>query len=349
MQTNMTLRLAMYAPALLLAGAGFTFFAQGQESPPQAELVEVRKIWDRAPHNAFTDLVRFKGQWFCVFREGQAHVSPDGALRVLTSPDGEAWVSAARLTGANGDLRDAKITVTPKGELMLSGASALHPPAPAKHQSLAWFSADGKSWSPPVVIGDTNQWLWRTTWHRRTAYSIGYDTAGEKFIRLYSSKDGRQFDALVPRLFDEGYPNETSIVFLPDDTALCLLRRDGQPASGQLGTARPPYTEWKWKDLGVKIGGPHLLRLPDGRLVAAVRLYDGAARTSLMWLDADTGRLREFLKLPSGGDTGYAGLAWHAGLLWVSYYSSQEGRTAVYFAKVRLPRKEAGSQANVPR
>jgi hypothetical protein len=339
----------MYAPALLLAGAGFTFFAQGQESPPQAELVEVRKIWDRAPHNAFTDLVRFKGQWFCVFREGQAHVSPDGALRVLTSPDGEAWVSAARLTAANGDLRDAKITVTPKGELMLSGASALHPPAPAKHQSFAWFSADGKSWSPPVVIGDTNQWLWRTTWHRRTAYSIGYDTAGEKFIRLYSSRDGRQFDALVPRLFDEGYPNESSVVFLPDDTALCLLRRDGRPASGQLGTARPPYTEWKWKDLRVQIGGPHLLRLPDGRLVAAVRLYDGAARTSLMWLDADTGRLSEFLKLPSGGDTSYAGLVWHAGLLWVSYYSSHEGQTSIYFAKVRLPRKETGPQADLPR
>ena len=47
------------------------------------ELVEVRKIWDWAPHNAFTDLLRFKGKWFCVFREGNAHVSPDGALRVI--------------------------------------------------------------------------------------------------------------------------------------------------------------------------------------------------------------------------------------------------------------------------
>ena len=57
------------------------------------KLVEVKKIWDRAPHNAFTDLIRFQDRWFCVFREGKNHVSPDGALRVLTSPDGVKWES----------------------------------------------------------------------------------------------------------------------------------------------------------------------------------------------------------------------------------------------------------------
>jgi hypothetical protein len=305
---------------------------------PSAELVEVRKIWDQAPHNAFTDLIRFKDEWFCVFREGRAHVSPDGALRVLTSRDGRTWSSAALITSTNGDLRDAKITETPGGELMLSGAIALPQPAAVKHRSLAWFSKDGKSWSAPVTIGDPNQWLWRTTWHKGIAYSVGYDTAGEKFVRLYSSKDGRRFDTLVPRLFDEGHPNETSLLFLPDDTALCLLRRDGAPGSGKLGFAKPPYTAWDWKDLGVKIGGPHQLRLPDGRIVAAVRLYDGTVRTSLVWIDPDTGKLTEFLKLPSGGDCSYAGLGWHEDLLWVSYYSSHEGKTSIYLAKVKLPK-----------
>ncbi|MBI2926564.1 MAG: exo-alpha-sialidase [Verrucomicrobia bacterium] len=302
-------------------------------------MLEVRKIWEAAPHNAFTDLVRFKGRWFCVFREGQAHVSPDGALRVITSKDGQDWTSAALLTSTTADLRDAKITITPKGELMLSGAGALHQPAESKHRSLAWFSKDGAKWSEPVIIGDANQWLWRTTWHKNIAYSIGYDTTAEKFIRLYASKDGRKFNTLVPTLFNEGYPNETALVFLPDQTCLCLLRRDGNPGTGQLGRARPPYTQWAWHDLGVKIGGPHMIRLRDGRFVAAVRLYDGGARTSLLWLDPEAGRLTEFLKLPSGGDTSYPGLVWHKGLLWVSYYSSHEGKTSIYLAKVKLPRK----------
>src|SRR5262245_44914769 len=97
----------------------------GQAAP---RLLVVRKIWDAAPHNAFTDLVRFQGGWYCAFREGQAHVSPDGALRVITSRDGERWESAARITWDNGDLRDAKLSITPDGRLMLSGAAALLQP-----------------------------------------------------------------------------------------------------------------------------------------------------------------------------------------------------------------------------
>ena len=311
----------------------------GMSAPSPAEIVEVKKIWDRAPHNAFTDLARFRGEWFCVFREGSRHVSPDGALRVITSRDGAEWSSAARLTAANADLRDAKITTTPDGRLMLTGAAALHPPAPARHQSLAWFSEDGRHWSEPLKVGETNQWLWRTTWHRGTAYSVSYDTAGKNFIRLYASQDGRDFQPLVPTLFDQGQPNEASLLFSADDSALCLLRRDGTPGSAQLGHARPPYTRWEWRDLGVKIGGPQLLHLPDGRIVVAARLYDGGMHTALLWLDPVAAKLTEIRKLPSGGDTSYAGLVWHEERLWVSYYSSHEGATSIYLAKVRLPAK----------
>ena len=40
------------------------------------------------------------------------------------------------------------------------------------------------------------------------------------------------------------------------------------------------------------------------------------------------------LTLPSGGDTSYAGMVWHNDLLWVSYYSSHEGKTSIYLAKI---------------
>jgi hypothetical protein len=301
-----------------------------------AELVEVRRIWDRAPHNAFTDLVRFHDRWFCVFREGTAHASSDGALRVLTSPDGREWISAALVTREGADLRDPKITVTPDDRLMLTGAAASPPPAPSRHQTLAWFSADGRDWGVGAPIGDPDVWLWRVVWHQGTAYGIGYGTAERGFVRLYRGRDGRTFETLVETLFAQGFPNESSLAFLPDETCLCLLRRDGDPATAQLGTARPPYTSWAWKDLGTRIGGPCLLRLPDGRLVAAVRLHDGRVRTALCWLDPEQGTLREFLTLPSGGDTSYAGLVWHEGLLWVSYYSSHEGKASIHLAKVKL-------------
>jgi hypothetical protein len=300
--------------------------------------VEVRRIWDAAPHNAFTDLVRFKDRWWCVFREGAAHVSPDGALRVLTSADGDAWESASLVAMKGADLRDAKIVVAADGRLMLNGAGAMHAPSTVKHQTFAWFSEDGRKWSEPVRIGEPDFWLWRVTWREGAAYGVGYGTAGAKAVRFYASKDGRAFEVRVPVLFDRGEPNEASLLFLPDATGLCLLRRDGPGGTAQLGTAQPPYSEWSWKDLGVKLGGPQLVRLGDGRIVAAGRRYEGGARTSLHWLDPE-GRLTEFLKLPSGGDTSYPGLVEHGGLLWVSYYSSHEGKTSIYRAKVKLPEK----------
>ena len=92
------------------------FVLASGSSLPAAELA-VEKIWDQGNHNAFTDLTRFKDRWYCVFREGKGHVSPDGALRVLQSDDAKTWRSAALITSETGDLRDAKITVTPQGKL----------------------------------------------------------------------------------------------------------------------------------------------------------------------------------------------------------------------------------------
>ena len=324
----------LIAPLMVLLSS--PLIQASNQNTPSASLVEVRKIWDKAPHNAFTDLIRFKDRWYCVFRAGKGHVSPDGALRVISSRDGKDWQSVALMTSSNSDLRDAKIAIAPDGRLMLGGAAALHQPAVAKHQSLVWFSQDGQHWTEAIKVADPNIWLWRITWHKDVAYGIGYSTVREKLIRLYSSRDGVKFDTLVKKLFEKGYPNETSMIFLEDNSVACLLRRDGKPSTALLGSSRPPYTDWTWKDLGVRIGGPHMIRLPDGRFVAAVRLYDGGTRTSLCSVDTDAGTLSEFLKLPSGGDTSYAGLVWHEGLLWISYYSSHEGKTSIYLAKVRF-------------
>jgi hypothetical protein len=322
--------------------SAFAGTAIGQTTRPT--LVDLRKIWDAAPHNAFTDLTRLGDKWYCVFREGARHVAPDGALRVLTSGDGVNWVSAARLTSAGADLRDAKITTAPDGRLMLNGAAAIPgQDGRTHHQSKVWFSADGTSWDEGHNIGEYDHWLWRVTWHKAIAYGIGYNTnpidgKPDLYVRLYESRDGVHFTTLVDRLASEQQPNEATIRFLPDDdTALVLLRRDGKPGTGLLGTARPPYTKWAWKDLGVKIGGPNFIRLSDGRLIAAVRLYDGKVRCSLCWLDAEAGKLGECLALPSGGDCSYPGMVWHEGMLYVSYYSSHEGKTSVYLARVKVP------------
>jgi hypothetical protein len=212
------------------------------------------------------------------------------------------------------------------------------------------FSEDGVTWTPTQRVREEGEWLWRVTWHEGKAFAVGYGREGaDRVARLYRSDDGRRFETLVPRLFEKGYPNEATLRFLPDGRGLCLLRRDGSPNTAQLGRAEPPYTEWTWQDLGVRVGGPNVVRLPDGRCLAVTRRYDGGVRTSVQWLDVEKGTLTECLRLPSGGDTSYAGLVWHEGRLWVSYYSSHEGKTSIYLARVRLPESGAASASPGPR
>jgi hypothetical protein len=303
-----------------------------------AELLDLHKIWDQAPHNALTDLIRFEKAWFCVFREGEDHISPDGKIRILTSEDGLAWKPGALLSIPGSDLRDPKITVTPWSKLMINAAAAYDPAASVRHQSLVWFSRDGIEWSPPEKIGDPNFWLWRIAWRGDLAYSVGYSTVRPLITRLYLSRDGITFEPVIGRMFSEGFPNEAAIAFEENGRAICLQRRDAEgAATAQLGLAHPPYHDWNWKDLGVRIGGPQILPLPDGRIVAAIRRYGKEPWTSLNWLDPADGRISEFLALPSGGDNSYAGLCWYRDVLWVSYYSSHERRTSIYLAQVRIP------------
>lgn len=311
-----------------------------QVDPGKAELVDLRLVSNEANHSAFTDLIRFRDAWFLSFREGQGHVSPDGALRVVTSPDGETWETVARMTSETGDLRDPKLTITADGRLMLSGVSALNPPSDIRHQSMVWFSKDGREWTDAKPIGEPNIWIWRPAWHKGKAYGVGYSTVPpERFTRLYSSEDGVDFKPLVSTLSDNGFVNESTLLFLDDGSALCLTRRDGALPAGSalIGRSQPPYKEWTWKDLGKHLGGPNFIRLPDGRFVAGGRSHAGSPHMALAWLDPEAGTLEEFLALPSAGDNSYPGLVWKDGLLWVSYYSSHEGKTSIYLARVKLP------------
>lgn len=306
---------------------------------PAMELVGVRKIWDQAPHNAFTDLIRFKGKWYCAFREGKGHVSDDGQLRVLRSDDGESWASVARLAWDGGDARDAKLSITSGGELLLNGAVRfLEPVDGNRHQSVTWLSADGENWSGPLACpSGLGTWRWSVTWHDGMAYSFGYsgkDAAG----CLYRSADGRTWEVVKSGVFPDAdsYGNETSLLFTDAGAAWCLLRRDKGSQTALLGVSQPPYTKWTWTDLGVRVGGPKMIQDRDGGFLAVVRLYDGGARTSLCRIDPAAGHFTEVMALPSGGDTSYAGMVISEGLLWISYYSSHEDRASIYLAKVEI-------------
>jgi len=312
---------------------------------PTAKLISVKKIGDQAPHCAFTDLAFWKGHFVCAFREGRAHVATDGKIRILSSPDGENWSSSALLALEGFDLRDAGLSVTPDDRLMLIGGAA-----PRKNEkelvptgSFIAFSDDGVKWTKPQIVVEPGRWLWRVNWRDGKAYGISYSSfrgaSGASYTSLLVSDDGIKYRELVPKLFDEETPTEATVRFDEDGTMYCVQRRDGTPRwkSAMFGASRPPYTEWKWRDLGMHVGGPNFIRLPTGQWIATGRFFhDKKPKTDLAWLDVEKGTIEPILSLPSGGDTSYPGLVWHDGVLWVSYYSSHEGKANVYLAKVSI-------------
>lgn len=258
---------------------------------------------------------------------------------MLSSPDGQIWTSTA-LVGETGiDLRDPKVSITPDDRLMMvTGGSVYDGTRYLGRQPRVMFSSDGSTWSTPERILAEGDWLWRVTWHEGRAFGVTYKaeagTAPEWSATLVSSADGRRFERVTAFAVPDR-PNETTLRFMPDGEMAALVRREAGNRFAWVGRSRAPYTTWTWRETPQQIGGPNFIRLPDGELWASGRSYPGGPKTVLGRLSLDGG-YEPALTLPSGGDTSYAGMVWHEGQLWVSYYASHEGKTAIYLARVKV-------------
>jgi hypothetical protein len=299
-------------------------------------LISVDRIWDQAAYSAFTDLCRHDGRWVCVFREGVAHAGDNGSARVLTSEDGQTWRSAAFLQEDGVDLRDPKVCVTPGGELMLLVGGAVYEPDDAIRRSMVSFSRDAETWTPWAQVVPDGHWLWRVTWHRGVAYGVSKLGDGDIPKRgfLWRSYNGVEY-GVVDEL-DVPAMSETTLRFTEADEAVAFTRRTG-PGGGNawIGSSAPPYADWGWAETDQPVGGPNFLILPGGEMWATSRHYGAETRTGLFRMTRSGIELA--LTLPSGGDTSYAGMVWHDGLVWMSYYSSHEERPSIYLARVELP------------
>ena len=312
----------------------------------EISIIETVKIWDKAPHNAFTDLEYYKGKWYCAFREGKGHAGSGdyGKIRIISSKDGKDWQSVALLEKEQVDLRDAKLSITPNGKLLLNSCEYRvdnDSDSIRNNTSITLLSDNGEDWSKSNQIADKKFWLWQTTWHNSKGYALGYRWGINDMTRLYTTTNGVDYIQLVDHLRPPGdKSNEHALLFDSKNTAHMLLRRDNPSSqtagNALLGKAVPPYRDWEWRRLNIRIGGPSMIQFDQNTMIACVRRYGKTNWTELGWINTDTAKYKPALKLPSGGDTSYAGLVWHEKNLWISYYSSHEGKTSIYLSKAEI-------------
>lgn len=311
-------------------------------------LTAVRKIWDSSPHNAFTDLIRFRGLWFCTFREGKSHALCPGKIRVLVSSDGVTWNSASLLSRRGIDLRDPKFVPASKGKIgLVMGATVLKKGIPVQRYSQVSWSGNGLDWSPPVQIGEEGDWLWRLERNEGVFYSITYRLPEKRrwTVHVLKSENGLDWKE-ISALDVPGLPNEALIRFR-ENGATALVRREEGDGYAWIGTSRRPYASWRWNETEVRVGGPNFIFLPDGKPIAAARiLRDGKPVVALCAMTKKS--LAPVLYLPSGNDCGYPGMVLHRGKLWISYYSSHERKARIYIAEISLRRAKTLNPGRTP-
>ena len=324
--------------------------AASDETVEQKCIVSIERIWDRPAHAAFTDIIAHGNSLYCTFREGSGHIPGlNGVIRVLRSRDRMHWKSAALLSERYVDLRDPKLSLTPDGRIMVNmGASSYHGSKRIGIESRVAFSdvAGTNFGSPqkvefPSAMVTGSDWMWRVTWRDGWGWAcvqqVPPERDGRRALWLVRSRDGIHFET-VSQLAVEA-PSETTLRFLHDGTLMAMIRCESKPPIGRIGKASAPYSDWKFVDSNKRFGGPNFMQLPGGAWLAGSRAYDAKpAQTQLWWLDLATGNCDAFLTFPSSGDNSYPGFVIDEkqGLVYISYYSSHEGKAAIYLATLRL-------------
>jgi hypothetical protein len=188
-------------------------------------------------------------------------------------------------------------------------------------------------------VDPENHSLERPVWHRGIAYNFvhGCICGNAQTVRIMSSRDGKAFQPLYEETFSGFFPDSGALVF-DADTAICLFSRSGPigvGATGFLAVSKAPYTQWQWTETDRPISNPRMIRLANGKIIAAVGIFDKAQRTILCELDPARARVTEFFELPTDGAHVLAGLAEHDGHLWVCFQGKHDGKSGLFFGKVK--------------
>jgi len=161
-----------------------TLSAQVKADPlPEVRVSHIRRVFHNGQHNAFTDLIRFKGKFYLTFRScPDGHmVHPTASIIILSSTDARQWKQVHRFSAAKRDTRDPHFLAF-KNKLFVytgtwySGETTLKSEDYDlnKHLGYGVRSEDGVKWTDPIMLeGTFGHYIWRANTFDGKAYLCG--------------------------------------------------------------------------------------------------------------------------------------------------------------------------------
>lgn len=321
----------------------------------EARIDWMQTVYSDGRHNAFTDLILWKGLYYVCFRHGESHMSMDGEIRILSSPDLKTWTPCGTLD-TFGDDRDPHFVATDDTLHVYFGTWNLeHRPGnalPDRGAVRSYFTTtkNGAEWSAIQGVYEPGFWLWRVRRGPDGAfYSPAYTATRPKptarETRLLRSEDGLEW-SLVSVAMTELMAGEADMLFVPDGTIRMLTRTGSGSGTSYWLQSDPMRNQWTQTDSGVLVHAPVFATHQD-RVFVAGRGRDDRTSVTRLW-EAKGDALEPLLTLPSGGDTSYPGMlvdpATENGehpALFITWYSQHETppgshAAAVYVARILI-------------
>ena len=228
---------------LLALTAAICCQATGAERPPDVKVTNIRRVFDNGQHNAFTDLVRFRGKFYLTFRScPDGHmVHPSARVIVLASDDAEKWEQVHQFRIEKRDTRDPHFLVFQDKLFVYTGTwYSGETTIPIKdydlnmHLGYAAWSDDGATWHGPVLLeGTFGHYIWRANTFAGKAYLCG--------------RRKSNFDA-SPR--GEGDAVE-SLMLESDDGLICARKQYSRKNEATKRRFSSSQTEASWQSDGV--------------------------------------------------------------------------------------------------
>jgi len=298
----------------------------------------VTRIWDKVPHNAYTDLINFNGAYYCSFSEVcssyEDTAEARGYIEIIRSKTGKKWERVALLQKEGMTLCNPRLSITPDRQIMIIMDGSVSSMVSFSDKKGDVFS-DPETLNTDSTILPGKKRLWKVTWFRGTGYALLYksDSKDDK-LSLLKTIDGKNFEKIT-KIEVDGLLNESTLRFDQKGTLYALISSEYGDKKGTLGMSDWPYTEWSYRKINDSPDIFNFTIVNKKIVVVAPGLSKPELHTGILTVNKK-GYIEEIVKLPLGKDACYPGILTEPGKLLISCCYEHEGKPAIYLVKVPI-------------